>query len=98
MSNGTPVPPPTGMPPAGGKGPGEQKALIALILGIASLVCTPICGIISLVIGKQAEQEGYVGSNVKIGKILSFVSFGLWALGIVFYIIFVVVLSTVAFW
>ena len=90
------VPPPTSMPPTA-KPPGEQKALIALILGIASFICTPIAGIVSIVVGKQAEQEGYTGSKVRIGRILSFISFAYWALILIGYVIFFVILATTPF-
>src|SRR5690349_9936515 len=93
-------PPP---PNHGNWGPPPQQtsgnATAALVLGICGLVICPIvCSILALVFaGKAYSEIDYSGGRLggrgmaQAGKILGWVGLGLWGLGILAYIAFIVI-------
>lgn len=74
-------------------------ALVTLIAGIGGFTFLPFFGsIIAVITGpmadKQIRQSGEDGAQLsKIGKILGWVGLGLWAAGIILFVLFFVVLA-----
>jgi hypothetical protein len=93
---GTPPPayqPPSYQPPAGYTGavvgavPQNQKSVIALILGILSVICCPICGPIAFFIGRQAMAEVDASGGAQSGRGLAQAGFILGIIGSVFLVL-----------
>src|SRR3954470_20707687 len=93
-------PPPAGY---GQWGPPPQQtstnATVALVLGICGfVVCPLVCSILAIVFAGKAYEEidrsgGRLGGRgmAQAGKILGWVGLGVWGLGILAYIAFIVV-------
>jgi hypothetical protein len=87
-------------PYGGGFAQPHPQGTTVLVLGIVGLVVCPIVSIVGWVQGNRALHEidanpqAYNNrQNVVIGRILSMVGVGLWALGIIFYVLLFVVLG-----
>jgi hypothetical protein len=102
--NQPPPPPPGGgygaaQPSYGGGGqPEHPQGTTILVLGIVGLVCCGIAAVVAWIMGNKAQQEIDAGqyaptSSVKIGRILGMVGTILTALGLVFYLLFFVLLA-----
>ena len=104
MSYNQPPPPPGGgygaPQPAYGGGQAEHpQGTTILVLGIVGLVCCGIAAIVAWIMGNKAQAEIDAGqyaptSGVKIGRILGMVGTILTALGLVFYLLFFVLLAS----
>ena len=104
MSYNQPPPPPGGaygapQPAYGGGGQSEHpQGTMILVMGILGLVCCGILAIVAWVMGNKAQKEIDAGqyaptSGVKIGRILGMIGTILSILGLVFYLLFFVVLA-----
>ena len=83
-----PPPPPITVAP---KQPGEDYAMISMILGIIALfTCGNILGVIAIVLGNMAKKEGYAGQNANIGIACGWGSVGMMALAILVYVVYFV--------
>lgn len=102
MSYGTPPPadgPYGQQPPYGGQSaPTHGPATTALVLGILSLVVCGLLGIPAYVIGRRAEREVLASRGAlsgeglaKAGWIMGLIGMILTALGVLFFLLFVVV-------
>ena len=61
--------------------PGKNKAIVALVLGILSIVmCFPVLGIIGIVLANSAKKEGFTEGLQKAAFIVSIVGTALGAL------------------
>jgi hypothetical protein len=99
-SYGAPPPPGGAYGGYGGAGarPEHPQGTTILVLGILGLVCCGLCAIAAWVMGNKAQKEIAAGqyaetSGVKIGRILGMVGTILMILGVVFYLIFFVILA-----
>ncbi len=106
MSYNQPPPPPGGgygaPQPAYGGGGGQAEhpqGTTILVLGIVGLVCCGIAAVVAWIMGNKAQAEIDAGqyaptTGVKVGRILGMIGTILTALGIVFYLLFFVLLAS----
>ena len=104
VSYNQPPPPPGGgygaPQPAYGGGQAEHpQGTTILVLGIVGLVCCGIAAVVAWIMGNKAQQEIDAGqyaptTGVRVGRILGMVGTILTALGLVFYLLFFVVLAS----
>lgn len=105
-ASATPPPPAysaSAPPAAAGTGRGTNTmALVTLIAGIGGLTFLPFIGsIVAIITGPMADKQmatsGEDGAQLsKIGKILGWVGLALWALGIIGFVLFWVVIAASA--
>jgi ABC-type Fe3+ transport system permease subunit len=103
VSYNQPPPPPGGgygaqQPGYGGGQSEHPQGTMILVMGILGLVCCGILAIVAWVMGNKAQKEIDAGqyaptSGVKIGRILGMIGTILSILGLVFYLLFFVVLA-----
>jgi ABC-type Fe3+ transport system permease subunit len=92
-----PPPPGYGQPYGGGQPPQDHpRATTALVLGIVSLVCCNVLGIVAYIVGRNAEREiaasgGRLGGEgkAKAGKILGIVATVLLVLGLIVWVLLI---------
>ncbi len=63
--------------------PEDGKATASLVLGIVGLLCCAPCGIVAIVLAKQAQNAGNTSGKAKAGFILGIIAVVLWAIGII---------------
>ena len=68
---------------------GKGMSIAILILGITSITCTPICGVIALILyfTNKAKISLEHAGKAKAGFICGCIGVGLWVIGIVAYIL-----------
>lgn len=60
--------------------PGKNKAIVALVLGILSIVmCFPVLGIVGIVLANSAKKEGFTEGLQKAAFIVSIIGTALGA-------------------
>lgn len=95
---GTPSPPPYGVPPQYAVPirpvlPGDNKATTSLIVGITSMLCCPLIGFLAIIFGKQATHEAAAAGfpqpgNAQAGIVLGWIAIGLSVAAIVLFALF----------